>query len=78
MKKQTAVEWYENKLIELDIDFGGHKNYWIERKKIRDQANAMEKELIIDVHLHAQFKVVEVKKELAEKYYNDFYGGDDE
>jgi hypothetical protein len=78
MKKQTAVEWYENKLIELDIDFGGHKNYWIERKKIRDQAKAMEKELIIDVHLHAQFKVVEVKKELAEKYYNDFYGGDDE
>ena len=44
MKKQTAVEWYENKLIELDIDFGGHKNYWIERKIIRDQAKQMEKE----------------------------------
>jgi len=44
MKKQTAVEWYENKLIELDIDFGGHKNYWIERKIIRDQAKQMGKE----------------------------------
>ena len=31
-----------------------------------------------DAHLHAQFKVVEVKKELAEKYYNDFYGGNNE
>jgi len=43
-KKQTAVEWYESKLIQLDIDFGGHKNYWIKRKEIRDQAKAMEKE----------------------------------
>ena len=43
-KKQSSIEWYENRLIQLDIDFGGHKNYWIERKKIRDQAKAMHKE----------------------------------
>ena len=43
-KKQSSIDWYENKLIQLDIDFGGHKNYWVERKKLRDQAKAMHKE----------------------------------
>jgi hypothetical protein len=47
-------------------------------KSVYDQAKQMEREQIQDAHLHAQFKVVEVKKELAEKYYNDFYGGKDE
>ena len=32
-----------------------------------------EKDQIIDAHLDAQFKVIGVKKELAEKYYNQTF-----
>jgi len=74
MKKQTAVDWYENRLIELDIDFGGHKNYWIERKKIRDQAKQMEKEQEADIFKEAQICAVKhdgiyFKYESIEDYY---------
>ena len=74
MKKQTAVDWYENRLIELDIDFGGYKNYWIERKKIRDQAKQMEKEQEADIFKEAQICAVKhdgvyFKYESIEDYY---------
>lgn len=74
MKKQTAVDWYENRLIELDIDFGGRKNYWIERKKIRDQAKQMEKEQEADIFKEAQICAVKhdgvyFKYESIEDYY---------
>jgi hypothetical protein len=74
MKKQTAVDWYENRLIELDIEFGGHKNYWIERKKIRDQAKQMEKEQEADIFKEAQICAVKhdgvyFKYESIEDYY---------
>ena len=74
MKKQTAVDWYENRLIELDIDFGGHKNYWIERKKIRDQAKQVEKEQEADIFKEAQICAVKhdgvyFKYESIEDYY---------
>ena len=74
MKKQTAVDWYENRLIELDIDFGGHKNYWIERKKIRDQAKQMEKEQEADIFKESQICAVKhdgvyFKYESIEDYY---------
>ena len=82
MKKQTAVDWYIEERNKLENAIGtreiGLVTYLDRKKEIETQAKQMEKELIQDVHLHAQFKVVEVKKELAEKYYNDFYGGDDE
>jgi hypothetical protein len=77
-KKQTAVEWYENRLIELDIDFGGHKNYWIERKKIREQAKQMEKEQMIDAILDNRNITSQVTLRDAEQYYNETYGGQDE
>ena len=54
------------------------KEFEIQYIELLEQAKQMEKEQIQDAHLHAQFKVVEVKKELAEKYYNDFYGGNNE
>ena len=72
-KKQSSIEWYENKLIQLDIDFGGHKNYWIERKKVREQAKAMHKEEIMKVVMDFGWS-----KEKAEKYYNETFGGDNE
>ena len=55
----TVIDWYENKLIQLDIDFGGHKNYWIERKKIREQAKEMEKQQIIDAYKKYQSYLIE-------------------
>ena len=72
-KKQSSIHWYENKLIQLDIDFGGHKNYWIERKKVREQAKAMHKEEIMKVVMDFGWS-----KEKAEKYYNETFGGDNE
>jgi hypothetical protein len=71
-KKQTAVEWYENRLIELDIDFGGHKNYWIERKKIREQAKQMEKSQIEDAWYDG---ISGGQCGNSEEYYNETYGG---
>jgi hypothetical protein len=64
-KKQTAVEW-----LEWQINLGLSERGLISAIK---EAKQMEKEQIVEAHLHAQFKVVDVKKELAEKYYNDFY-----
>ena len=76
-KKQTAVEWLEEQI--KDIFYVAEASEMTKKfKSVYDQAKQMEREQIQDAHLHAQFKVVEVKKELAEKYYNHFYGGKDE
>jgi hypothetical protein len=77
MSKQTAVEWLEEQI--KDIFYVAEASEMTKKfQSVYEQAKQMEKEQIQDAHLHAQFKVVEVKKELAEKYYNDFYGGKDE
>ena len=81
MKKQTAVDWYENRLIELDIDFGGHKNYWIERKKIRDQAKQMEKEQMKEAALDnvtTNEKLRKIFEIQFEDFFKETYGGQDE
>jgi len=77
MKKQTAVDWYENRLIELDIDFGGHKNYWIERKKIRDQAKAMEKEQN-EYFFNCGRQYQLTGEGTFKQVHNETYGGQDE
>ena len=71
-KKQSSIDWYENKLIQLDIDFGGHKNYWVERKKLREQAKVMHKEEIQDAYRRG-FISDDIK--LADDYYNETFGG---
>jgi hypothetical protein len=77
-KKQTAVEWYANASHELIVKKTkgeiNHVELLTMHHNLIQQAKQMEKEQIIEAHLHAQFKVVDVKKELAEKYYKDFYG----
>ena len=76
-KKQTAVDWYIGKRNKLEHAHGTYEislvTYFARKEEIENQARQMEKEQIVEAHLHAQFKVVDVKKELAEKYYNDFY-----
>ncbi len=65
--EQTAVEWLVEKLQERGYIFEKKENVIIE------QAKAMEKEQIIDAHIHAQFNVVLAKKEIAEQYYNETF-----
>jgi hypothetical protein len=65
MKKQTAVEWLEEKLktyclltISIKADF--------------EQAKAMEKEQIIDAFNYARYRLGD-----SSDYYNETYGGDE-
>ena len=64
--KQTGVEQFEAHLIEYGFDLSLHK-FEIQTFK------AMEKQQIIDAHIHAQFNVVLAKKEFAEQYYNETF-----
>ena len=75
-KKQSSIEWYENRLIQLDIDFGGHKNYWIERKKVREQAEAMHKEEVQDAYRISPNN--ELWSNSGIDYYNETFGGEKE
>ena len=56
--KQTAVEWLTNELLYLDNEFDmsiiDKNEYKKMRKKIVEQAKAMEKEQIIDAHGNKQ------------------------
>ena len=74
MKKQTAVEWLEEKLktyclltISIKADF--------------EQAKAMEKEQIVDALKYSYKRDYftpnfREQQELFEQYYNETYGGD--
>ncbi len=64
---QTAVEWLVEWLKNNPISYGNSYDKAIE------QAKEMEKEQIIDAHIHAQFNVVLAKKEIAEQYYNETF-----
>ena len=65
--KQTAVEWF---VQELTLpEYGNNPRVKVAIQK----AKAMEKEQIIDAHIHAQFNVVLAKKEFAEQYYNETF-----
>jgi hypothetical protein len=46
--KQTAVEWLNDEIIGLDVEFNmtliSRENYWIKRKELLEQAKEMEKQ----------------------------------
>ena len=65
MKKQTAVEWLVNEMLNIDLK----NSYW--RNKI-EQAKEMEKQQIINAHLDGQ-SLVSCKNEYAEQYYKDTF-----
>ena len=73
-KEQTAVEWFFNEIKHiLPNDF--LVKY--------EQAKAMEKEQIINAHTNGQAEYDTEAfrpkvKELAEQYYNEEYGGNNE
>ena len=66
--KQTAVEYLKEHFQTL-INNDERGLY----KLLFEQAKEMEKEQIIDAHIHAQFNVVLAKKEFAEQYYNETF-----
>jgi hypothetical protein len=69
MKKQTAVEWIEDK-IQSDMTF-------IEILGLIRQAKEMEKQQIINCY-NQSWHFRDKPYETAEKYYNETFGGKDE
>ena len=74
MKKQTAVEW----LVEQMIDkLGIRIENTTEGCELFEQAKAMEKEQITEAHLQGLYCDIKMRGEAqAEQYYNETYGGD--
>jgi hypothetical protein len=76
-KQQTAVEWYIEKLLDLDYEYAKGLitlGVWSERKKsLIEQAKEMEKEQTIKTSLFWSHSTV--KRKDIEDYYNETYGG---
>ena len=76
-KKQTAVEWYIEKLLDLDYEYAKGLitlGVWSERKNsLIQQAKEMEKEQTIKTSLFWSHSTVRRKD--IEDYYNETYGG---
>ena len=83
--KQTAVEWYIEKLLDLDYEYGKGLitlAVWSERKKsLIEQAKEMEKERIISAQMdmfhflnNLKFGMMYIeKREEAEKFAEQWY-----
>ena len=76
MKKQTAVEWFQEQIIKK-------VNGTCELSEIQifERAKAMEKEQIEDAHIEGQrvfdnYQHTQWTTDQAEQYYNETYGGD--
>ena len=78
-KQQTAVEWLNDKILELDVEFDitliSRTNYWIKRKEILEQAKEMEKQQIINTWYNGyinQSPMID-EENCAEQYYNETF-----
>jgi hypothetical protein len=83
-KKQTAVEWLVEQLKEYDFaDIKNDKNYmikipaWILNEK-EEQANAMEKEQIVDAYDDGLFDgtMDDVNDRIYKQYYNETFNNE--
>jgi hypothetical protein len=76
MKKQTAIDW----LVEQVKSKENQKSFSIlQWLKIIEKAKEMEKEQIIDAYVDVGIDDnpnLPILKMVAEKYYNEKYGGD--
>lgn len=73
--KQTAVEWLEAELDELEM-FKNKRSLSLHldlRAELFQQAKAMEKEQIIDTYIEASANLEDITKEAAEQYYTKIY-----
>ena len=81
-KQQTAVDLYRIKINSLTMDLfnrkiSGEQFLTLEREYF-EQAKEMEKERIINAWKAGDGKYDKVADNLAEQYYNETYGGNNE
>jgi hypothetical protein len=78
-KQQTAVEWYANRLCDIEIGYNqdviNTEVYIKSKTHAFEQAKEMEKEQIKNAHIEGQSCVHCPITELAEEFYNETYGG---
>ena len=81
-KQQTAVDWYIEKLLDLDYEYAKGLitlAVWSERKKsLIEQAKEMEKEQIKNAFCNGDNTDCTSEQnieEFAEQYYNETYRG---
>ena len=78
-KQQTAVEWFIEKLLDLDYEYAKGLitlGVWSERKNsLIQQAKEMEKEQIKKAVNFGDERGNIVSYSTAEQYYNKTYGG---
>lgn len=71
--EETALEWFSEQLLNLDIEFDSvlisRSNYWIKRNNIVEQAKEMEKE---QLHKYAEFAVICDRKKLPVLEFDGF------
>ena len=79
-KQQTAVEWYMEKLLDLDYEYAKGLitlGVWSERKNsLIEKAKEMEKEQILDAY-ECGFESEHDARipQSSMRYYNETYGG---
>ena len=78
-KQQTAVEWYIEKLLDLDYEYAKGLitlGVWSERKNsLIQQAKAMHKEEIIQAWKKGDGQFDKVSDKMSLDYYEQTYGG---
>ena len=79
-KQLTAVEWLDDKIIGLNVEFDmtliSRETYWIKRDEILEQANNMFKQQIIDAYKEGCFDNIldeKTDKVRAEQYYSETF-----
>ena len=76
-KQQTAVEWYIEKLLDLDYEYAKGLitlGVWSKRKNaLIEQAKAMHKQEIKESL--QEFLEITLSDEICEEYYNETFGG---
>lgn len=77
MKKQTAVEWYDQQLHILDLRLKSGSitisEYFTLKAELYNQAKAMEKEQIVEACKHGYGSTAIFRNELSKQYYNETF-----
>lgn len=80
-KQQTAVEWFDSKIKQLEFWVETRqitwKEYHKEKDKLFEQAKEMhKKEMVMFVlNVMGKYRNGDVLAEVADQYYNETYGG---
>ena len=70
MKKQTAIEWLEDKINdELEI----YNNQWLLIENFIEQAKIIEKQQIINTWYDCKLSIIEKNPTDADQYFNETY-----